>query len=309
MRERLAEFGRSVLSQSTVRAAIRSLTRPPAVPEFLRRFVHRKLAKHVRFGPEETFVFRTPEGVSLRFLNQGAANYLYWLGQYEPGSTDVFRTLSRRARVILDIGANDGIYSLLAAATNPGARILAFEPAPQNHDVCCCNLALNGAASAAVEAHAIALGDLTGPATFYLSGGTSSLNKDFRSETRGVVVDVVTGDEYLGRLGIPKVDLIKMDTESTEPAVLRGLRERLAADQPDILCEVLAGRTEPQLEELLGPVGYFYYWVRSAGLVPRKQIRGDPTYRHPNYLFSVKPAEQLAALGIPIARDPLSGNA
>ena len=74
-----------------------------------------------------------------RFLMHGAggqdavARTLWWSDSrfdYERPLPDLFASCSRSARLILDVGAFSGFYSMIAATLPPDARIYAFEPMP-----------------------------------------------------------------------------------------------------------------------------------------------------------------------------------
>jgi FkbM family methyltransferase len=263
--------------------------------------VHRKLAKRASFG-DRTFGYVTRDGTQLTLLHTGTSNYLYWLGKYEPETTSVYLRLAEDAPTILDIGAADGLYAILAAAANPRARVLAFEPGRAAARTIERNLALNPDVTRQISLHEIALADEDSTATLYIageSGGTSSLNPAFRSTHVEERVTVRRGETFLSELGLSRVDLIKLDTESTEPTVLRGLGRVLEAG-PDIICEVLKGRTERDLERVLGPLGFSYYAMTTAGLVRHDTIEADGTYREPNYLFTRRSAADLEALGFSV---------
>ena len=63
-------------------------------------------------------------------------NELFWLGfngGWEKKSLEVWVKLCKHCSTIFDIGANSGIYSLVAQSVNPEAEIFAFEPIPGNH--------------------------------------------------------------------------------------------------------------------------------------------------------------------------------
>ena len=279
------------LAAPGVRHGLRWFMSAPGVPDAWRHIAYRKLAKRARFGDDSTFQYTTPEGVRLRLLHRGAAISLYWRNEYEPETTRLFCEHARTADVILDIGAAHGIYAMLAAAANPRARIFAFEPGEQTSRECRRNLELNHPITANVELLDLALGDSEATTTLYVAGafgGTSSLNPSFRPNAREQQVRVRRGDTLLDEAGVRRVDLIKLDTESTEPAVLRGLTNVLRRDHPKLLVEVLHGRTERDLEQILGPLGYRYYWVGDRGLTRTDTINGDPTYRYPNYFFTTE---------------------
>lgn len=294
---------RAVIAAPGIRHGLRWFIRQAAVPSRLRDLAHRKLAKRARFADGSWFDYTTETGARLRFLHHGTPNYLYWLDEYEPETTSLFRVLARSAEVVLDIGAADGIYSILAAAENPAARILAFEPGRDAATTCARNFELNEGITRRVELHQLALGSEDAEVILYVAGatgGTSSLNPEFRANRVEERVAVRRGDSALVGMGVARVDLIKIDTESTEPAVLGGLCETLDRDHPDVICEVLRGRTEVALHALLQPLGYSYFHVTARGLIPRTALAGDETYRAPNFLFTTRTARELEQLGVQI---------
>lgn len=290
---------RSAIGAPVIRDGLRWFINQPAIPGSLRSLAHRKIAKRARFAADRTFEYVTPSGVRLKFLHSGTSNYLYWLDEYEPETTSLFTRLARSSQTILDIGAADGLYAILAAAENPRARILAFEPGRGAAAMCAKNIALNVPLTSRVELRSIALGETDAETTLYVagaSGGNSSLNPEFRSDRVEETVTVRRGDRMMEELGIQRVDLIKADTESTEPAVLRGLHATLVRDRPDVICEVLRGRTEVELEAILRPLGYRYLHITADGLRAHETIAGDGKYQLPNFLFTHKSDRELAAL-------------
>ena len=167
------------------------------------------------------------------------------------------------------------------------ARVLAFEPDPGAFAVLTRNVERNQAVLRdRVEVFDVALSDAEGTARFYLAGGNSSLNEDFRPGSPAIDVAVRRGDDVLDAVapGVP-IGLLKVDTESFEPQVLAGLSARIARDRPAILLEVLKGRTEPALEQFLSDQDYRPYWIGPSGPEAVRDVRGDATYRHPNFLF------------------------
>lgn len=225
---------------------------------------------------------RTPERtyVSRLLADTGIAGY-------EPDTLACFLAAieERGSEPVFDVGANIGVFSWLAAALTP-ATVVAFEPTPdlaaQMRTICAAN-------SLAVTVEAIALGAAAGTAELHLSDQTDSSNSlraGFRPSRRSVSVSVEAIDGYVARTGT-KPAVLKIDTESTEPDVLRGAAELLAADRPWLICEVLAGRTEADLGAILGPLRYAWYRIDAAGRLERRaSIEGDPTYAHMNWLFA-----------------------
>src|SRR5262249_58762655 len=62
---------------------------------------------------------------------------------YEPECMQVFLRLLANTRFFVDVGANTGLYALVAAIQDPARRVVAFEPVPEIHDMLRANIALN----------------------------------------------------------------------------------------------------------------------------------------------------------------------
>jgi hypothetical protein len=107
-------------------------------------------------------------------------------------------------------------------------------------------------------------------------------------------VRVTTLDSFARDNKIARVDLVKIDTENTEPRVLHGMLETLHRDRPFIVCEVLGRGSEKSLEEILQPIGYRYYHLTPFGPVLREGIEGHPKWL--NYLFTTLGPNEVARL-------------
>ena len=209
------------------------------------------------------------------------------LAGYEPAALACYLTVLDAAGpgTVLDIGANIGIYAGLASAFSD-REVYAFEPMPQLADEAR-NFAIDN--GLAFRTESVALGAENGEATFYLSDSTDSSNslaEGFRPSSRQIQVKVQTLDDYVAQTGI-RPAIMKIDTETTEPDVLAGATETIAKCRPWILCEVLAGRVETRLTEVLTPLGYHWYHIN--GNVPyaeTNEIVGDPTHEHLMWLFA-----------------------
>jgi FkbM family methyltransferase len=189
---------------------------------------------------------------------------------------------------VFDIGANIGVFSLVASALLDN-ELVAFEPTPELARLF---TAITDANDLDVRLEEVALGASEGTATFWLSSVTDSSNSllaGFRPSDTSIEVKVETLDGYLARTGLTS-RLLKIDTEATEPDVLRGGMGYLREHRPWLICEVLARRSEAELEELLEPLGYTWYQITGElPLAPRREIFGDRAYRFNNWLFAPEP--------------------
>jgi FkbM family methyltransferase len=170
-----------------------------------------------------------------------------WRWFEEPTPEVLVRTVRATRGVVYDVGANSGIYSLLAVAADPFTRVVAFEPFPPALEALRNNLALNGTGGR-VEVVAAAVADRVGEVDLFVpvdSGAletSASLNGSFKPEiARRLAVPAITLDEHWRRSGQPHVSLIKVDTETTEHQVLAGAAELVRSERPIIVFEVLPG--------------------------------------------------------------------
>lgn len=249
---------------------------------------------------------RLPNGKILMLTGRGddwISNQVFWRGWhgYEPEMCSLFYDFASNAGITLDIGAHVGFYALLAGHANAAATVFAFEPLPATFERLARNLSLNGLSN--VTCMQCAVGNSDGIVPFYKgdqeipcsAGSSFEFYKPWASEMRTMEVTSVTGDRFLEDRGLTGVDLVKIDTESTEPQVLQGLANSINRDRPNIFCEVLSGfGTEQQIEELLKPLGYRFYMLTATGPVRRDHI--DAHTEWPNYLFSMLGDDEISVV-------------
>ncbi|MEO8208196.1 MAG: FkbM family methyltransferase [Chloroflexota bacterium] len=209
------------------------------------------------------------------------------VAQYEPETIAAFLASisTRGASEAFDIGANAGIFSIVAAATTT-TRITGFEPTPALASTFRGIVQANGLTCQVEE---LALGASTGTATLYVSAKTDSSNSlraGFRPAAGSIEVPLERLDDYVTRSG-RRPEVMKIDTETTEPDVLAGAIETLRDGRPWIVCEVLAGTTEAALMSILRPLGYRFHHLSGASVpIESLEIEGDPTYLHRDWLFT-----------------------
>lgn len=186
-------------------------------------------------------------------------------GIWEPYETSLLQRLLRPGDVFVDVGANIGYFTVLGAAlVGAAGRVFAFEPDPDNFRLLQANLALNGLADRA-EATEAALSDVDANGTLYLSADNLGDHQvyptaDEPRESRPITLR--NGSELL-RARTDRIDLLKVDTQGAEHAVLEGLLPllRSLAAPPRILVELTpwslrqAGATGRALIEMLASLG------------------------------------------------------
>lgn len=159
-------------------------------------------------------------GLVYNILFKAGAQGEYWLPQSVPHTT------------ILDIGANAGIVSRYLSWRFPEATIHSFEPIPGNVEV----LRLNASGIARINVHPFGLGDRNGTFPLYIptddrtNMGMFSMYSSVK-EGRRIEAQIRAVPEVLKELGLRDIDIIKIDTEGAEHAILR-------AFPPEVLASV-----------------------------------------------------------------------
>ena len=197
---------------------------------------------------------------------------LFWKGPGNFEYTPIFKKLIRRCNVFVDIGANTGYYSLLAAKTNPGVVVHAFEPASGPFHFLERNVELNNLRDR-VRVHAVALSNRKGEVEFFeivnpagtyarhnLSG-VGGLKKTHETQEQSVrrKVRAERLDEFRRSLPPGPIDLMKIDTEGTEDLVLEGAASTIREHKPIIICETLFNKIEAKLEAIMKAHGYLFF--------------------------------------------------
>jgi FkbM family methyltransferase len=179
-----------------------------------------------------------------------------WLGSYEWTMQRRMAKELKPGSVFYDVGANVGLYTLLAATLVAPGRVYAMEPLPANVGYLRKHLALNGMRN--VDVLEIAVSDQVGTAQFEAEE-TRAMG---RIGTRGnVVVQTSTLDALLQEGRIAPPDLIKMDIEGAEFLALRGARECFARYQPKLFLATHGRDVHDNCCELLKSWGYQHQYM------------------------------------------------
>jgi FkbM family methyltransferase len=237
------------------------------------------------FAIDGTLKIDLTEGKQLIFHANPTSNLLrvlYWYGieGFEYKEYKVFVELAKKSKVFFDIGANIGYYSIVAKIFNPKIEVHGFEPMPSAFKYFNINKALNNCKD--ISTHCLALTDHKGEEHFYSNlnprfphikdhlFGDNSLNEAATGNISKIRIDVKTDtlDNFVAdnlKQG-QKIDLIKLDTESTEHLVMKGSHKVLFEHRPIIMCEVIKGFTEKEIASILSNYNYAFFEVMPNGL-------------------------------------------
>ena len=193
-------------------------------------------------------------------------------GQYEPEVVAVFRSVLRPGMNVIDVGANIGFFTMLAATlVGPSGSVLAVEPNPRNARMVEASRRLNGLA------HITVLQAAAGRGTSLLSMHTS-----FSNGTTSALEDgAVLGSETVACLALDRVvqadrpiHLIKADVEGAEYNALLGCQDILRRDRPVLVLEFGPGQL-PGISGVTGEV--FLQWLLDQGYALEVIQSGGPT--------------------------------
>jgi hypothetical protein len=143
--------------------------------------------------------------------------------------------------------------------------------------------------------------DYDGVSDFYVSArsdASNSLISGFRPSKEVIQVKVNTLDQvYYDLLKYHDYDefLLMVDVETAEPQVLRGAEKIIKSYRPKIICEVLSGRTESELQTIMSGYGYTFYRYKDETWVLEEKVFGDSSHKYRDWLFL--PKEESIRLG------------
>ena len=147
-------------------------------------------------------------------------------GTYGPYLADLLASIDRPF-AFLDIGANQGLFSLIAAKNPLCERIIALEPVPETHRLLAANLALAGLESRAAALN-VGRSDTAGKHAITINpvhSGQASLEAHMaeRTDCRSIAIELVTMAELGAHLppGLPL--FVKIDVEGHEPIIIEEL--------------------------------------------------------------------------------------
>jgi FkbM family methyltransferase len=203
---------------------------------------------------------------------------------YEPEVTAVFGRVLRQGDTVVDVGANVGWFTLLAASlVGPSGSVVACEPGPDNQARLQANIDASGF-TARVQIVLQPISDRAETVEFHLnadgSGGHAlwdpglwAENVKSRASPRSIRVSSASLDELIlpGR----EIRLIKIDVEGAEQRVLQGAQAIIASQRPPyIVAELHAfalaqfGHSQESLRALMAGYGYETFLIYAANTPP-----------------------------------------
>ena len=219
-----------------------------------------------------------PNGIIYHFdpVTQFASRW-FELGAYEQGTEAIFRAEINADDVVLDVGANEGYFTVMAAQLAHRGRVIAVEPQARCVEAIGRNLAANAILNCIIQP--VALGQTQGAGQIQLmpeiNTGASSLVRSYRWSRQTQPVEIIDAGTLAARVGVQGFDFVKIDVEGYEPEVVEGLLpllragrvKKLLLDYHDRLLAARGFRPEDihaqiiatGMEGVLNPIGYTLY--------------------------------------------------
>jgi FkbM family methyltransferase len=207
---------------------------------------------------------------------------------WEPDETSFFESRLHHGATVLDIGANIGWFSLVAAKNiGPTGKVHAFEPRSETTKMLRRTVAQNFLGSV-IEVWEYALSDKSEEVQLLWSKNTDNPGHSFMMDAKG-------GDKREKELSgqrilacsldtlLPDIapDVIKIDVEGAEPKALIGAKNAIARKKPVILSELfpeqierVSSKTCAAFIAMMEEIGYQCYWLQQGK--PTQRLRDYP---------------------------------
>lgn len=165
---------------------------------------------------------------------------IFWYGFYEKKYLLAWERMVAEDSVVVDIGANIGYYSLVAAAKARAGKVFAFEPHRGSFRQLQDNIQLNGLTN--IEPVPFAVTRSAGTTSLFLApadnSGMTSLQRGGGPDWNTQPITTLSLDTWAEERNINRIDLIKMDIEGSELEALNGMTTVLQQKRPAILIEI-----------------------------------------------------------------------
>ena len=284
-----------------------SKIRHSAVGRYVRRSMH--LLFRLRHPGDNPVRDRLPGGIDIHLYPQGqVAEFLAFQRFFERTELALVRACLKPGMKVVDVGANIGLYSVLAAKlVGPTGAVWAFEPSPDTFSALQRNLSLNRCDH--VRAFQLALSDTPdatlplrtdqgyGDAYRYLVQSSTAKPPDGADTT---LVPVTTLDQWGASAGLRDIDFLKVDIEGGEYRLLLGAVDILKSS-PDVTilfeCEAdwcaRSGCRQEDSMDLLGSLGFkLCAWHARS----RKWVSDKKTLLNAGMLWACRDPQRLPQL-------------
>jgi FkbM family methyltransferase len=205
---------------------------------------------------------------------------IYWKGYHQKAEIVFLKSTLQPSMVVVDMGANQGEFTVILAAAVPQGTVIAFEPLADIRADLEYNIALNqfsnvlvfpcGVSDKAGELPIFTSEDTTRQQSLHEGLGTL-YQTDYRSKQIGII-PLRRFDDVIKEINVSRIDIIKIDIEGAELYALKGALDSIKTYQPKyILVELskensgAAGYEVREILDLLANVGYRWHKLSKHG--------------------------------------------
>ena len=218
--------------------------------------------------------------INLR-LSEHMQRRIFWMGYYNMQIVSLLKKILNEKMVFIDIGANIGEISLVAAKyIGPKGKVIAFEPVNSIAYELQRNLEKNNYTHATVItkgvsdrccAHIPIYAGVDQKSAKEENLGLGSLYTRFPEDPPAQYIEITTLDAFLKESPVSRIDIIKIDIEGAELPCLKGSEKTISHFNPLIIIEVqdastsIAGYTSRDIFDYLSTFGYVFYKIVERG--------------------------------------------
>jgi len=194
------------------------------------RIVDRTRLGRLQFSEDRLFV-RTLDGFSMDVApNDHIGRHLYLTGQFDRTIVEVLLRFARPDDRILDIGGNVGYYACALLHALPQCCVVSVEPQESVHAILAANVQRVGFGRGSTIRAAVS--GTAGTGSMLHREGNTGASRLSSATTGAERVEVITGEMLMQRSGLDRLDLVKIDVEGHEEAVLMSIRPVLEQWRP-----------------------------------------------------------------------------
>ena len=228
------------------------------------------------FVGKEFFKFNLNKDVAINLYKDSIlSKYIY--DGFETTETDYVSSVLKKGDIFLDIGANIGLFSLLASKiVGDEGAVICFEPSPSTFTRLAENVQLNNFKN--IDLRNIGLSDKCAELKFYVSdNGYDAWNSFAPSQDnkleKSIQVPVSTLDIELKDVDKSRIKVVKIDVEGWEKFVLKGGADFFVNHNPIVLVEFTeentfnAGYSVHELYDIMEDFGYVWHTIENGKLI------------------------------------------
>ena len=192
-----------------------------------------------------TFSYVLIDKTKVKFYTNGQiAKGIFW-GEFERKELEVFQLLLEPGSVVIDAGANIGLYSIIGSKrVGATGKVFSFEPSKANFKLFLKNIELNqikniipvnmGLGDEIADKLILSQNPENGDGEKYILKDENLIKNNLNNNKSNEIIALDTLDNFQLNNNITKVDFLKIDVEGYEYYVLKGA-EKLLKNNPEII--------------------------------------------------------------------------